>query len=176
MRVNFRFYHTVHATLIFCEINFWLISEGQKLSFHQFQRLGIKIFVKNHTVKNVKNFQIKSCENGQNGTFGEALKWPKLISRKIWMTEKPWNFHSVKIYHFEIFSLWIFFLSILALKNARFAKILFFVVSKKCQNMYNFLKQWRLTHTNSKLFKIEFSFSCLFTMWIQNVPCKNQNP
>ena len=112
----------------------------------------------------------------QNGTFGEALKWPKLISRKIWMTEKPWNFHSVKIYHFEIFSLWIFFLSILALKNARFAKILFFVVSKKCQNMYNFLKQWRLTHTNSKLFKIEFSFSCLFTMWIQNVPCKNQNP
>ena len=44
-------------------------------------------FWKSYTLENVKNsqkFKIQSCSNDQNGSFG-ASKWPKLISRKIWV-------------------------------------------------------------------------------------------
>ena len=40
------------------------------------------------------NFKIHSCSNGQNGRFW-GFKWTKLISRKIWVAEKFWNFHIV---------------------------------------------------------------------------------
>ena len=52
-------------------------------------------FWKNSTIENVKNsqiFKIQSCSKVKMSVFGSS-KWPKLISRKIWVTEKSWNFH-----------------------------------------------------------------------------------
>ena len=52
-------------------------------------------FWKNFTLENVKTFQkfkILNCSNGQDDSFW-ASKWSKLISRKIWMSEKSLNFH-----------------------------------------------------------------------------------
>ena len=75
---------------------FWLIWEGEKLSFLQFMRLwtydfmGILHLKMSEIHKKIK----MSCSNGQNSKFG-PWKWSKSISRKIWVAEISRNFHIV---------------------------------------------------------------------------------
>ena len=49
-------------------------------------------FWKNYTLENVKSSpKFIAAQMAKLAVFG-ALKWPKLISRKVWAAEKSWNF------------------------------------------------------------------------------------
>ena len=89
---------------IFCHSNFtcnqfWLISEGEKLSFKQFWRLCILIFMKIPNLKMAKNPKISKFTASKcvKMVIFCTSKSPKLISREIRVIEKSGNLQTVHL-------------------------------------------------------------------------------
>ena len=91
-------FNNFSSNLILCEINFVRFQNGQKLSFQPFLRLWIMILEKFSHLNLSKcpnNSKFRAAQMVKSVVFG-ASKWPKLISRKIWVAEKILKFsHSV---------------------------------------------------------------------------------
>ena len=83
--------------MIFLSLRFYVKSilgvlEVQNLPFQNIWRLWILTFVNFCTINKFKATKIV------NMAVLELLDSPKLISRKIWMTQKSWYFHTVLMY------------------------------------------------------------------------------
>ena len=89
---------------IFLPLKFYVKSilvnlKSQKLPYCSLEQPWIFNIWEFHTwrcQKRSQKFKIQSCSTGPNCSFlGLISKWPKLISRNIWVAEKSWNFHIV---------------------------------------------------------------------------------
>ena len=94
-------FHSIEIYQFSCHSDFRYVKSIQKVKnchfdhFGGFELLFLDIF---HTQKCQKIPKIPkipiSAQMVQMAVF-RASKWPKLISRKIWVAEKSWNFHIV---------------------------------------------------------------------------------
>ena len=87
------------ATLVLIEFNFGWFQRVKNCRFTNLE--GFKFCLEKFHIWKCQKFpKFKAAQ--QNDSFCGTSKWPKLISCKIWVTEKSWNFH-IGSYHLPPF-------------------------------------------------------------------------
>ena len=101
--LNFKLYYLTvwkfsnfPATLTLREINFGWFQKVKNCNFSNFE-VWILLLEYNFILENVKIYQnskFRAAKMIKIAVFGAIIS-PKMISRKIWMAVKSWNFHTV---------------------------------------------------------------------------------